>query len=98
MMTKRDRAGAACRNAAIALEELAAQLRTKCLHAFSEPAEIPVETVIALHEIDSAVRNLNDAADIYYEEPDTDTIDAMRRIRQQAARDAADRERRKGND
>lgn len=92
---KRDAAGAACRNAVAELEELAERLRAKCLRAFSEPAEIPVEMVMALHDIDNAVRMLDDAANIYYAEPDTETIEAMRRIRHQAARDAAERERRK---
>ena len=96
---KHDAAAAACRNAAIELEEMAAQLRAKCLHAFSEPAEVPVEAVLALHAIEDASRNLHAAAEEYYGGPDEETIEAMRRIRRQAARDAAEREtRRKRND
>lgn len=87
-----DAAGAACRNAAAELTELASKLRRTCLHAFSEPADVPVETVLALHAIDDAARLLDEAADIYYEGPDTETIEAMRRIREQAERDAAARE------
>lgn len=75
-LSKRNAAGSACRNAAIEMEEAAQLLRRKCLHAFSEPAEIPVEAVLALHEIDNAARNLHAAADAYYAEPDTDTIAA----------------------
>ena len=92
---KRDAAGAACRNAAAELAELAAKLRKACLWAFTEPAEIPCELVMALHEIDGAVGHLNEAADAYYADPDAETIEAMRRIRQQAARDNAERERRR---
>lgn len=94
---KHDAAGAVCRNAAITLEDMAERLRGRCLRVFSESAEIPVEMVLALHEIDSAVRNLHAAADAYYEGPDEKTIQAMRRIRQQAAQDAAERKRRKSN-
>lgn len=94
---KRDAAGAACRNAAAELEELAERLRDKCLHAFSEPAEIPVEMAMVLYEIGCAIQNLHAAADEYYEEPDEETIQAMRRIREQAVRDAAERERRKND-
>lgn len=92
-----DAAGAACRNAAAELTELAPKLRRTCLHAFSEPCEVPVEFVLALHDIDNAAQLLGEAADIYYEGPDIETIEAMRRIREQAARDAAERERRKAN-
>ena len=93
--TKRDAAGAACRNAHYELTDLAENLRATCLHVFSEPAEIPAEFVIALNEITNAAKLLNEAADAYYAAPDTETIEAMRRIRQQAARDAAERERRR---
>lgn len=93
-----DAAGAACRNASIELAELAEKIRRTCLHAFSEPADVPVETVLALHDIDSAARLLGEAADIYYKGPDIETIEAMRRVRERAAADAAERERRKRND
>ena len=93
-----DAAGAACRNAAAELTELASKLRRTCLHAFSEPADVPAETVLALYDIDSAARLLDEAADIYYKGPDTETIEAMRRVRERAAADAAERERRKRND
>ena len=92
-----DAAGAACRNAAAELTELAPKLRRTCLHAFSEPCEVPVELVLALHDIDNAARLLDEAADIYYEGPDTKVIEAMRRVRERAAADAAERERRKHN-
>lgn len=92
-----DAAGAACRNAATELTELASKLRRTCLHAFSEPCEVPVEFVLALHDIDNAARLLGEAADIYYEGPDTKTIEAMRRVRERAAADVAERERRKRN-
>ena len=94
---KRDAAGAACRNAAAQLEDMAAELRRTCLHAFREPAEAPVEAVLALNDIENAFRLLGEAADIYYEDADTETIEAMRRIRGQAAHDAAERKRRKSN-
>ena len=92
-----DAAGAACRNAAAELTELAPKLRRTCLHAFSEPCEVPVEFVLALHDIDNAARLLDEAADIYYKGPDIETIEAMRRVRERAAADAAERERRKHN-
>lgn len=92
-----DAAGAACRNAAAELTELAPKLRRTCLHAFSEPCEVPVELVLALHDIDNAARLLDEAADIYYKGPDTKVIEAMRRVRERAAADAAERERRKHN-
>ena len=92
-----DAAGAACRNAAAELTELASKLRPTCMRAFSEPCEVPVETVLALHDIDNAARLLDEAADIYYKGPGTETIEAMRRVREQAAADAAERERRKHN-
>ena len=94
---KRDAAGAACRNAHHELLDMAEHLRRTCLHAFTEPAEVPAEFVIALHDIECAIDLLNEAADAYYTEPDGETIEAMRRIRQQAARDAAERERRKSD-
>lgn len=96
-ISSRDAAGAACRNAYHDLQDIAENLRKTCLHAFSEPAEIPAEFVIALNDIKNAAELLNEAADAYYAAPDVETIEAMRHIRQQAARDAAERERRRKN-
>lgn len=97
-INKRDAAGAACRNAAAQLEDMAVELRRTCLSAFREPAEVPVEAVLALNDIENASRLLGEAADIFYEDADVEAIEAMRRIREQAAHDAAERERRKAMD
>lgn len=87
----RDEAAAVCRNSAITLDDMLQMIRKKCLYCFHEPAEIPAELVIALHELRCASSNLHAAADEYSADPDIDTIEAMRNIREQAARDAAER-------
>lgn len=89
--TIRDEAAAVCRNSAIAIDDMLQLIRKKCMHCFHEPAEIPVELVLSLHELECASDHLHAASDEYSADPDIETIEAMQHIREQAARDAARR-------
>lgn len=85
-----DAAGAACRNAAAAIDELYVSVEKAARAAGLTPAVNE-----AIYHMDKACRLLDAAADIYYKGPDIEIIETMRRVRERAAADAAERETRR---